>query len=283
MSRRAREVADAPPPDAGRAKPLRLAVVGATGRMGRRVAALAAEAGVEVVGGVADLQRSEEEARAAGYPRIVAPEHAAGLIEGADVVLDFSSPKALAEVLDLAEEALAGRALVVGTTGLGAAQERRLDDVARSTAVLVAANFSVGVNLLLSVAERMAAALPAAAYDVEIVEAHHRAKVDAPSGTALALAAAVARGRGVPLEGLRRDGRSGAAGPRPEGEIGIHALRGGSVAGEHRLHFLGGRERIELAHTASDRDLFAEGALLACRWARGRPPGRYGMRDVLDL
>lgn len=263
--------------------PLRLVVVGATGRMGREVATLAAQGGVELIGGVADLQRTEDEARAAGYPRIVAPEHAADLVKGADVVLDFSSPKALAEVLDLVEEALPGRALVVGTTGLGGAEERRLDDVARSSAVLAAANFSVGVNLLISMAERAAAALPADGYDVEIVEAHHRAKVDAPSGTALALAAAVARARGGPLEGLRRDGRSGAAGPRPEGEIGVHALRGGAVAGEHRVLFLGARERIELAHAASDRGLFAEGALLACRWMRGRPPGRYEMRHVLDL
>ena len=284
MTSRARPPAEGPAPEAGGDGPsLRLVVIGATGRMGRQVAALAGDMDVRVVGGVADLQRTDEEARAAGYPRIVAPEHAAALVEDADVVLDFSSPKALAEVLDLTEEALPGRALVVGTTGLGTAEERRLDEVARTSPVLVAANFSVGVNLLLSLAERMAAALPASAYDVEVVETHHRAKVDAPSGTALALAAAVARGRGTPLEGLRRDGRSGAAGPRPEGEIGLHALRGGSVAGEHRLHFLGGRERLEIAHMAADRGLFAEGALQACRWARGRPPGRYGMRDVLEL
>lgn len=263
---------------------MKLVVVGATGRMGGRVAELArAGEDIELLGGVADLQRTEEEAREAGYPEIVAPEHASRLIGEADVTLDFSSPEALAEVLDLAEEALAGSALVVGTTGLGRSQERRLEEVAREAAVLVAANFSPGVNLLLATAERMARVLGADAYDVEIVEAHHRGKADAPSGTALALARAVAEGRGADLEEVRRDGRSGRTGERPRGEIGLHALRGGSVAGEHRVHFLGERERIELAHRAEGRDLFVEGALLACRWMVGKTPGRYTMKDVLGL
>lgn len=252
--------------------------------MGRTVARLARDAeDIEVVGGVADLERTEEEAREAGYPRVVAPEKAAPLVEAADVVLDFSSPEALAEVLDLAEEALVGRALVVGTTGLGGSQERRLAAISERAAVLVAANFSAGVNVLLSMAEQVGRVLAADSYDAEIVEAHHRGKADAPSGTALALARAVARGRGVELEDVRKDGRTGRTGARPSGEIGLHALRGGAVAGEHRVHFLGDRERVELAHHAEGRDLFAEGALLACRWLRGKPPGDYTMKDVLGL
>jgi 4-hydroxy-tetrahydrodipicolinate reductase len=179
--------------------------------------------------------------------------------------------------------ALDGRALVVGTTGLDDDTVKQLDALARRTAVLVAANFSVGVNLLLGLAEQAARVLPAATYDVEIVETHHGRKLDAPSGTALALGEAVARGRSVELAGVRRDGRSGTTGERPRGEIAFHALRGGSVAGEHHLHFLGQRERIELAHHAEDRALFAEGALVAARWITGRAPGRYTMGDVLGL
>lgn len=269
--------------EAGPRGPLRLAVVGATGRMGRAVASLAAASGVELVGGVADTDRESEDAREAGYPAVVAPEHASRVLAGADVVLDVSAPDALAEVLDLAEEALSGRALVVGTTGLRRSEERRLRELSSRTAVLVAANFSPGVTLLLDLVERVARSLPSDAWDVEVVETHHRAKADAPSGTALALAEAVARGRGGELEGLRVDGRSGRTGARPAGEIGLHAVRGGRVTGEHRVLFLGERERLELNHVAGDRSLFAEGALLACRWLRGRPPGRYGMVDVLGL
>ena len=118
---------------------------------------------------------------------------------------------------------------------------------------------------------------------IEVVEAHHRRKADAPSGTALALARAAAAGRGVDLHDVRTDGRSGRMGERPAGEIGIHALRGGDVVGEHIVHFLGGRERLALSHAASSRDLFAEGALVAARWMAGRPAGRYTMKDVLGL
>jgi 4-hydroxy-tetrahydrodipicolinate reductase len=196
-------------------------------------------------------------------------------------VLDFSAPGLLTRLLDTQLGELAGRAVVVGTTGLDAALLRRLEAVAGKSAVLVAAHFSLGVNLLLALAEEAAQLLPPDRFDVEIVETHHRHKVDAPSGTALALGEAVARGRGAQLDEVRRDGRSGQTGARPTGEIGFHALRGGMVPGEHRVFFLGGRERIELAHSASDRGLFAEGALLAARWMSGREAGWYTMRDVL--
>lgn len=150
-------------------------------------------------------------------------------------------------------------------------------------AVLQAANFSIGVNLLLRLAEEAARTLPAEGYDVEIVETHHRRKADAPSGTALALGRAVAAGREARLEELRRDGRSGVTGERAVGEIGMHALRGGDVVGEHQVLFIGARERIELTHAAGDRALFADGALLAARWIAGKQPGRYQMREVLGL
>ncbi|HEX6939993.1 MAG TPA: 4-hydroxy-tetrahydrodipicolinate reductase [Longimicrobiales bacterium] len=258
----------------------RVAVSGATGRMGRAIAALAAEAGdIELVGGVG----REERERHGGYARIATPERAGELIAGADVVLDVSAPPFLARLLDVRGEALEGRALVVGTTGLDDALVRRLDALAERAAVLVAANFSVGVNVLLALVEEAARRLGSDGYDVEIVEAHHRGKADAPSGTALALGQAVAAGRGAELAALRRDGRSGRTGARPAGEIGFHAVRGGAVAGEHTVLFLGTRERIALGHAAVDRSLFAEGALIAARWMAGRPPGRYTMRQVLGL
>ncbi len=266
---------------------LRIAVVGATGRMGRSVARVAAGSDeVEVVGGVASSALDTDEAAGAGYPRVVSPESAAEFLESADVLLDFSSPGALAGLLTTDDGAIRRpRALVVGTTGLAASDLQILDDVAADAPVVVAANFSVGVNLLFRLAERAARTLGADDFDVELVETHHRDKADAPSGTALELGRSVARGRGVPegLADIRRDGRSGETGSRPTGEIGFHAVRGGGVAGEHRLLFLGDRERIELAHVAADRDVFAEGALLACRWAEGRDAGLYGMGDVLGL
>lgn len=266
---------------------LSLTVSGATGRMGRAVARLAAEADdVRLVGGIArDASGSERgrAARADGYERIEPVASARALIEAADAVIDFSAPAQTRAVLDRHGEALAGRALVVGTTGLDAGIEAGLDRAAARGPVVVAANFSIGVNLLTALVEEAARRLPAEAYDAEIVEAHHRRKADAPSGTALALGRALAAARGGELDALRRDGRSGRTGERSRGEIGFHALRGGDVTGEHRVLFLGERERIELTHATYDRTLFAEGAVVAARWAVGRGAGRYGMRDVLGV
>ena len=264
--------------------PLRLAVGGATGRMGQTLARLAAaDPSLQMVGGIAPAGSAAADAGADdGYPVVRVPEAAADLLRQADVLLDFSAPELLPRLAALHPEALAGRALVVGTTGLGAEALALLDELARRAPVLHAANFSVGVNLLAALVEQATRAL-GEAFDVEIVEAHHRRKADAPSGTALQLGAAVARARGVPLDSARRDGRSGQSGERPRGEIGFHAVRGGDVVGEHRVLFLGERERLELAHLAGDRAVFAEGALRAARWLHGRPAGRYTMRQVLGL
>lgn len=261
---------------------VRLAVLGATGRMGQCVADLAG-LDVELVGGVASRGLRDTEAGMIGYPRVVAPEDAREVVEAADVVLDVASPAALAALLGRCEEALRSRALVSGTTGLGEAEERALERLAADAPVVRAANFAVGVALLRKVARELAAALAPAEWDVEVCETHHRGKEDAPSGTALALGRAVAEGRGADLAALRTDGRSGRVGARPEGQIGFHALRGGTVAGEHSVSFLGPHERIELTHRAGDRALFARGALRACAWAAGRPPGLYDMDDVLGL
>lgn len=263
------------------ATPLRVAISGAGGRMGRTLASLiAGDSSLTLSGGV---ERTPEGAAwvAAGGVVLRAPEDAAPVVRAADVLIDFSAPECLRALLALPREAWARTALVVGTTGFGAAEEQGLDDLAQTVPVLQAANFSMGVNLLLDLVERAARVL--ADYDAEIVEAHHRRKEDAPSGTALALGTAIAQGRGIALDDVRSDGRSGRPGARPAGEIGFHALRGGDVVGDHRVFLFGQHERIELAHVASDRCLFAEGALRAARWLVGRAPGRYTVRDMLGL
>jgi 4-hydroxy-tetrahydrodipicolinate reductase len=272
-----------------------IVIAGIRGRMGRALLQLLHEgapcaAGLRLVGGIG---RTAGEAAAGAAPAggapagdapaIATPDRAASLVASAAVVIDFSGAAGTHGLLQHCGDALRGRALVVGSTGLDESTRRLLDDVTRHTAVLTAANFSVGVNLLQALVAHAAAALPAEQYDIEVVEAHHGRKLDAPSGTALALAEAAARGRGAALQQLRRDGRSGETGRRPVGEIGLHAVRGGGVVGEHQVLFLGERERIELRHEALDRALFAEGALVAAQWLAGRGPGRYSMSDVLGI
>jgi 4-hydroxy-tetrahydrodipicolinate reductase len=261
-------------------EPLRLVVSGASGRMGSTLARLIADdPSLRLVGGI---DREQPPSPPAGYPELRTVEGAGELLGQADALIDFSAPAFLRRILTDQAEALRGRAVVVGTTGLEAGDERLLADVARHAPVLTAANFSVGVNLLLALVEQAARAL-GEEYDVEIVEAHHRRKEDAPSGTALALGEAVAAGREVRLQDVRRDGRSGRPGARPPGEVGFHAVRGGGLVGEHDVLFLGELDRLELVHRAADRSLFASGALRAARWLAGRPAGWYTMRDVLGL
>ena len=261
--------------------PVRLVLSGATGRMGTAVAELAREdPGLALVGGIGRFPTEDCDI---GCPLVETPETAGAWIRDADVLVDFSAPELIGRLIDMHGAAFEGRALVIGTTGLAPEEQHRLDRLAERSAVLQAANFSVGVNLLLALAERAASVLDSDAWDAEIIEAHHRRKADAPSGTALALADAVASGRGLALDDVRVDGRSGHPGARPTGQIGLHAVRGGDIVGEHRLLFVSDRERIELAHIAQDRRLFAEGALRAARWIAGRSPGRYTLRDVLGL
>ena len=262
------------------AETVRIVLSGATGRMGQTLAGLIAEDGaMALLGGIG---RMPERGCDIGCVIVETPETAGGWIREADVVIDFSAPELLQRLLEMHGDALAGKAIVVGTTGLGEAEQAMLARQAGRSAVLQAANFSVGVNLLVALAEQAASVL-GPEYDVEIVEAHHRRKVDAPSGTALALGEAVARGRGVALAEVRVDGRSGRPGERPRGEVGFHSVRGGDIVGEHSVMLIGERERIELGHVAQDRALFAEGALRAARWMAGKAPGTYTMRDVLGL
>lgn len=196
-----------------------------------------------------------------------------------DVIVDFSGPHAFDAALALALERRV--AFVSGTTGLHDTQRAALDRAAASIAVLWASNFSIGVALMSRFSRLAAQALPD--WDCEIVEMHHRRKLDAPSGTAITLGEAVAAGRGIALHERAVHGRRGQVGARPEGDIGFHALRGGDVVGEHTVIFAGEGERLELTHRAGTRDIFARGALLAAERLVRRAPGRYGMDDMLEI
>ncbi|MDA0260725.1 MAG: 4-hydroxy-tetrahydrodipicolinate reductase [Proteobacteria bacterium] len=202
------------------------------------------------------------------------------VFEASDVVLDFTLPSATVAHANLAAAFQTG--LIVGTTALQEEQTAALADAAKTAAIVHAANMSVGVNLLLNLAKRVAAVLDEE-YDIEIVEMHHRHKVDAPSGTALALGHAVAEGRGIDLESVARRGRDGITGARERGTVGFAALRGGDVVGDHSVVFAADGERLELTHKASSRQVFSRGAVRAARWVHGKPPGLYSMIDVLGL
>ena len=199
----------------------------------------------------------------------------------ADVIIDFTSAAASAA---LAPQAAArGVALVIGSTGFSPDELRHVADAARRIPIVRAANFSLGLNMLLGLVAQAARALPAEGYDIEIFEAHHRRKVDAPSGTALMLGQAAAEGRGETLGDVARHSREGFTGERPVGEIGFSVMRGGGIVGEHSVTFAAEDEILTLSHSARDRSLFARGAVAAARWVAGRPPGQYDMQDVLGL
>ena len=205
----------------------------------------------------------------------------AALAAASDVVIDFTrsgTAEAHAEAL-----VSAGTPWVLGTSGLSAAEEAAVAAAATTIPIVYAANFSAGVTLVLALAEQMGAALPAAEYDAEIVEMHHRQKVDAPSGTAIGIGRAVALGRKVNLNDVMQSGRDGHTGPRETGAIGFATLRGGQVVGEHSLLFAGSDEQIILSHRAFDRRTFASGAVRAALWLKDQPPGLYSMRHVLGL
>jgi len=251
----------------------RIGVAGIAGRMGRLLAEEIVAAGAVLAGGI-----DRPGAEVAGTTRFA---DIAALAAACDIVVDFTHASTVQP--HAAALAAAGTAWVIGTTGLSDADEAAIAAAATRIAVVQSPNYSPGVNLVLALAERMAAALPGDAYDAEIVEMHHRQKVDAPSGTALGLGRAVAKGRGVDLDAVRASGRDGHTGARKPGEIGFAALRGGQVVGEHTLLFAGATEHISITHRAFDRRAFATGAVRAALWAAGRPAGRYSMMDVLGM
>jgi 4-hydroxy-tetrahydrodipicolinate reductase len=211
---------------------------------------------------------------------IAVTESTEAVIRASDVVIDFTAPEATAVHAALA--ARLGTPVVIGTTGLKAEQDRAVREAARQVPIVWAANTSLGINLLLGLVAQVAARL-GPEWDIEIVEAHHRHKVDAPSGTALALGRAAAAARGVDFEAVAQRGRDGITGPRRPGDIGFAALRGGDNIGEHHVIFAGAGESLELTHRATNRAIYAKGAVRAARWLIGRPPGLYGMKEVLGL
>jgi len=259
---------------------VKIAISGAGGRMGQAVARLAAGAGAKIVGAIESRKApnvGRDVGEVAGIGNVgveIGADPSAGLL-GADVVIDFSTAAALPMLVQLAMRARV--AVVSGTTGLDTTCERVLDEAARVVPVLSSPNMSLGVQVLAKLAAQAVKQL-GAGYDIEIVETHHRAKVDAPSGTAKRLLEAV-QGARAHLAAIH--GREGNVGPRRDDEIAVLALRGGDVIGDHTVHLLGPGERIELTHRATNRDLFARGALAAARFLIGKPPGRYTMNDVV--
>ncbi len=240
----------------------RIGIIGSAGRMGAALAQAIEAAGAALAGGVdqgGDL---------------------AALAQASDVLVDFSVPAALEASLDAA--VAAGVPIVVGTTGLEERHHFLCDNAAEQIAVLQTGNTSLGVTLLAHLVREAAARL-GEDWDIEIAETHHRMKVDAPSGTALLLGEAAAKGRGIDLTAHSARGRDGITGARAAGDIGFAALRGGSVAGDHTVHFLGDDERLSLTHIAENRSIFAKGAVRAAQWLVGKAPGRYAMSEVLGL
>lgn len=275
---------------------IRLAIIGAAGRMGRALLCAAAESqNLEVVAAVASatsaaISRDSGELAGTAPNGVKISSDLPAALALADVAIDFSSARATG--FNLTACRAARKALLIGTTGFGTDLDAEFEAAAREIPLLVAPNTSVGVTLLIELVRQAAQALPAGQFDVEIIEAHHRMKKDAPSGTALALGRAAAEGRGQVLEQVavmaRAGGDTRGAGPlshadvpRPEGEIGFSVVRGGDIVGEHTVLFAGTGERLMLGHQATDRAIFARGALQAAAWLAARPAGRYFMRDLV--
>jgi 4-hydroxy-tetrahydrodipicolinate reductase len=265
---------------------MRIAVLGAAGRMGQALIRNVAATPGCVLAGALEAKGSPALGQDAGEVAGLEPLGVAitadplPVFAGVDGVLDFTVPAATVAFAALAAQARIVQ--VIGTTGFSDADLAKLDAAAQHATIVKAGNMSLGVNLLAGLTARVAQVL-GPEFDIEIIEMHHRHKRDAPSGTSLMLGEAAARGRGVSLKDHSVRSRDGNIGPRREGDIGFVAMRGGDVVGEHRVIFAGPGERIELAHIATDRGIFARGAVRAALWGRGQGPGLYSMADVLGL
>ncbi|WP_375574176.1 4-hydroxy-tetrahydrodipicolinate reductase [Ahrensia marina] len=265
---------------------MRIAVVGASGRMGKALIAAILDTDGATLSGAIEREGAaalgQDAGSLVGQPSmgIALTDDPLPVFAASDAVLDFTAPEATLHYAELAAQARIVH--VIGTTGMSEDDDQKLNAAARHAAIIKSGNMSLGVNLLAVLVKQAAKAL-SADFDIEVLEMHHKAKVDAPSGTALLLGESAADGRGL---NLQEDGvftRHGITGPRPEGAIGFATMRGGSVVGDHSVLFAGPAERITLSHHAEDRSLFARGAVKAALWGYGKKPGRYTMQDVLGL
>jgi 4-hydroxy-tetrahydrodipicolinate reductase len=266
---------------------LKLVVVGAAGRMGQSLIRAIAETDGVVLSGAVERKGSPDLSRDSGALAGTEPNEIAisnnleEALSKADGVLDFTTPAVTVEVAKIAAQH--GLIHIIGTTGCSAEDDHQISLSAKKAVIMKSGNMSLGVNLLGVLVKQAAKALDAADFDIEILEMHHKHKVDAPSGTALLLGQQAAEGRYINLDEASVRARDGYTGARKDGEIGFATMRGGSVIGEHSVVFAGQGERIELKHIASDRSLFAQGAVKAALWAKDQPPGLYSMLDVLGL
>ena len=264
---------------------INIVVAGASGRMGRALVREIAQAPGMVLSGALEAEGHPDLGSDAGHLAGLAPNGVKltadplPLFAEAQAVMDFTRPLVSLMLADLAAQARIVH--VLGTTGFTPDDDIRIQAAARHAVIVKSGNMSLGVTLLAALVERAAKALPG--YDVEILEMHHKMKVDAPSGTAFLLGAAAAKGRGISLEKNAVRGRDGETGARVDGTIGFASLRGGSVVGEHQVFLAGAGERLTLSHSGEDRSIFARGALAAARWGQGQKPGLYGMTDILGL
>ena len=265
---------------------MKLAIAGAAGRMGRVLTRIVHETeGAELAGGLepkGSAHAGADMGDLAGLGRlgVTISDDPFALFTKIDGIIDFTVPAAS---LALAEISAQARIVhVIGTTGIDAAGEARIKAAARHARIVKSGNMSLGLNLLAAMVKKVAAAL-GEEFDIEVLEMHHKHKIDAPSGTALLLGQAAAEGRGIDLAARSIRSRDGHTGARPPGDIGFATLRGGSVVGEHTVMFAGPAERIELSHRAESRDIFARGAVKAALWAMDKKPGLYAMTDVLGL
>ncbi|WP_226780181.1 4-hydroxy-tetrahydrodipicolinate reductase [Oceaniglobus trochenteri] len=263
-----------------------IAITGVSGRMGRMLAAMVGESDAMHLCGALErpghdwIGQHLGQAMGSAASGVIVSDDAAAVIGQAQAVIDFTAPAATVAFAELA--AGAGVVHVIGTTGLTEDDIAAIEGCADRAVIVRAGNMSLGVNLLTQLVKQVAAALDDS-YDIEVIEAHHRHKVDAPSGTALMLGQAAAEGRGVAMNDVADRGRDGITGARQTGAIGFSAIRGGDIIGEHDVMFAAEGEQIVLRHRATDRSLFARGALKAALWGQGRAPGHYDMLDVLGL
>lgn len=265
---------------------IKTAIIGACGRMGQSISSvLANDENIEITG-AGELKDhpligvSLGEVIGNKDVLVKITDNIAKACKDAEVIVDFTSPESTLNNIEYAGKN--GKSIVIGTTGFNNTERKKLENLASEVPCVLSPNMSIGVNILFEISKKVAS-LVGDSYDIEIVEAHHRKKVDSPSGTALGLARAVCEGIGVDLDAVARYERHGNIGERKKGEIGIQTVRGGDVVGDHTVMFLGDGERIELTHKASSRDNFSKGVLIAVKWVHGKAPGLYSMKDVLGL